>query len=203
MKRSIITVLLLLVAATAFAQSKIATIHYDVSLPGEKMDGYIGETSWLGVGADGRWFVTPDSPIALGISTGWHVFDRETDGTIVFDNGALTGTQRRYINSVPLMMTAHCYFGDKDRIRLFAGGGIGTYAIIQRFEVGVFAYEKTNWHFGLYPEIGTQIYLTDLNIDIFVSGRYNYAFEAGESLTGDAKAYDYWTMSVGVAYREW
>lgn len=203
MKRLIVTILLLLVAATAFAQSKIATIHYDISFPGQEMNGYIDEASWLGFGVDGRWFVRPDMPVALGISAGWQVFDMETDETVVFDNGALTGKQDRSINSFPLMLTGHYYFGNKDRIWLFAGGGIGTYAIVERFDVGVFKFEKTNWHFGLYPEIGAQIHLTEMNIDLFVSGRYNYAFEAGESFAGDAKAYDYWGIGVGVAYREW
>ena len=203
MKYFIATVFLLLVATTAFGQGKITAIHYDISLPDGSMHDYTDDASWLGIGVDGRWFVKPDVPVALGVSFGWHVFHNETDGTIVFDSGALTGKQNRYVNSFPMMLTGHYYFGDKNKLWVFAGGGIGAYYIIQRFEAGVFAFEANNWHFGLYPEIGIQIPLTEMNADLFVSGRYNVAFAAGESLTGEAKEYDYWGINVGLAYNGW
>jgi hypothetical protein len=161
----------------------------------------VNETSWIGFGFDGRWFVSPDRPLAVGLALGWHVFDEETDETIVLENGALSGHQHRYINSFPIMLTGHFYFGQDDQLWAFIGGGIGTYAIIQRFEVGVFAFEETSWHFALSPEIGFQAPLQDL--DLFVSARYNYAFEAGESLNGEAQDYSYWGINVGLAYRGW
>ena len=200
MKHFIVTILILLVAVNAFGQ-KITAIHYNISLPDQDMSNFIDETSWLGVGFDGRWFVNPDLPVTLGLSLGWQVFDTEQSGTIVFESGALTGNQNRYVNSFPMMLTGHYYFGDKDRLWMFAGLGVGTYYIMQRFEVGVFAVEANNWHFGLYPELGVQIPLQEA--DLFVSGRYNMALAAGESLTGDAKEYDYWGINIGVAYRGW
>lgn len=201
MKHLILIALTLLIAVNASGQSKITAFHYDVSMPDGRTKDFVDETSWLGVGFDGRWFLSSDVPATVGISLGWHVFDEKTDGTIVFDNGALTGTQHRYINSFPIMLTGHLYFGNKDRLWAFAGGGVGTYAIIQRFEVGVFAFEETNWHFGLYPEIGFQVPLQE--VDFFMSTRYNYAFESGESLTGEAVDYSYWGIHLGFAYQGW
>jgi len=143
MKHFIVTILILLVAVNAFGQ-KITAIHYNISLPDQDMSNFIDETSWRGIGFDGRWFVNPDLPVTLGISLGWQVFDMEQSGTIVFESGALTGNQNRYVNSFPMMVTGHYYFGDKDRLWAFAGLGVGTYYIMQRFEVGVFAFEATN-----------------------------------------------------------
>ena len=167
------------------------------------MTGYISDASWIGFGFDGRWFVSPDRPITLGISLGWQVFDEHTTETLVTDRGALTGNQGRYINSFPMMVTAHYYFGNKDSMWFFAGAGVGTYYVIQRFEVGVFAFEENTWHFGLYPELGVQIPL-QAGLGSFRERPVQLRLRrAGESLTGGGKEWDYWQISVGFAYNGW
>jgi hypothetical protein len=201
MKYMLTAILVLLAATNAFGQTKITAIHYNVSIPDGDLQNYISDTSWIGFGFDGRWFVSPDVPATLGISLGWQVFDEETNETLDFNNGSLTGFQHRYINSFPLMVTGHYYFGDKNRMWIFAGVGVGTYAVIQRFEVGVFALEETTWHFGMYPELGVQIPLQEA--DLFLSGRYNYAFASGESIDGRSRDWSYWGIHVGLAYHGW
>lgn len=201
MKFFLTVFLLLAVAGGAFGQTKITALHYDVSIPDKDLKNYISETSWRGVGFDGRWFVKYPSTFTLGIAAAWHVFDEKTSGTITWPDGALTGHQNRYVNSFPLMVTAHYYFGDRNQLWAFIGGGVGTYYILQRFEVGVMAFEEGNWHFGAYPEIGVQIPLQEAAL--FVSGRYNYAFKTGESLSGEALDYNYWTIAIGLAYSSW
>lgn len=203
MKYVLTMVLIIALSTGALAQSKITALTYNISIPEEDMTGYISDTSWRGIGFDGRWFMGGgDRPLAFGISLAWHVFNRGESGTLVFPNGALTGKQNRYLNSFPIMATAHYYFGSKDRFWLYVGGGLGTYYIIQRFEIGVIALEETNWHFGAYPEVGVHIPLEDM--DIIINGRYNIAFEAGESITGDGgKEWIYWGINVGLAYRGW
>ena len=84
------------------------------------------------------------------------------------------------------MVTAHYYFGNKEQLWFFAGAGVGTYYVIQRFDVGVFAFEEDNWHFGLYPELGVQIPLQQ-DSNLFVSGRYNLRFFGGSRSPGEAK----------------
>jgi len=191
MKHMIVIILVLLVAVSALVRARSRRSTTTSRSPTRATKDFVGETSWLGFGFDGRWFVNADRPVTVGIALGWHVLDEETSETIVFDAGALSGHQHRYLNSFPIMLTGHYYFGDKDRLWVFVGGGAGTYCIIQRFEVGVFAFEETNWHFGIYPEFGVQVPLQH-DADLFVSARYNYAFEAGESLNGQAQDYSYW-----------
>lgn len=203
MKYILAAILVLLVAANAFGQNKITAFHYNISIPDQDLKNYISDTSWLGFGFDGRWFVSPDRPITLGISLGWQVFDEHTNETIVTENAALTGQQGRYVNSFPMMVTGHYYFGNKDKMWVFAGGGVGTYYIVQRFDVGVFAVEEDNWHFGFYPELGVQIPLQERDAALFISGRYNFALAAGESVTGDEKDFNYWGFNVGFAYNGW
>ena len=203
MKHIIVAVLVLLAAGNAFGQNKITALHYNISIPDGDLKDYIGDTSWIGIGFDGRWFVSPDRPLTLGISLGWQVFDDHMYGTIESESGALTGNQSRYVNSFPMMVTGHYYFGNKDKMWVFAGVGVGTYYIIQRFDVGVFAFEVDDWHFGFYPELGVQIPLRERDASLFISGRYNFALAAGESVTGDEKDFNYWGINVGFAYNGW
>jgi hypothetical protein len=201
MKYILCIALLLAVAANAHGQTGFLAFHYNISIPAQDFTNYIDETSWIGGGFDARWFVSPDKPIALGLASSWHVFDQEMGGTMMLPNGALTGKQHRYINSFPIVATAHYYFGDQSKVWAFIGGGVGTYYVLQRFEIGVMSFEQGNWHFGAYPEFGVQIPFRQA--DLFLSGRYNCAFEAGESLSGEAKAYYYASFQIGVAYRQW
>jgi hypothetical protein len=203
MKYILAAILVLLVATSAFGQNKITALHYDISIPDGDLKNYISDTSWRGIGFDGRWFVSPDRPIALGISLGWQVFDEHTNQTFATENAALTGKQGRYVNSFPMMVTGHYYFGNKDRMWVFAGVGVGTYYTIQRFEVGVFALEEDNWHFGFYPELGVQIPVEQMEGDIFISGRYNYALGSGDTVSGKSWDYTYWGINVGFAYNGW
>ena len=129
--------LLLVVAGNAHGEEGILAFHYNISIPTQDFTDYIDETSWIGGGFDGRWFVSPDRPFTLGLAASWHVFDQELDGTTELPNGAVTGHQHRYVNSFPIVATAHYYFGDRSRVWAFIGGGVGTYYVLQRFEIGV------------------------------------------------------------------
>lgn len=200
MKYIIAALLILLVAANAFGQTKITVLSYQMSVPDRNLENFIDKTSFRGVGFDGRWF-KGGSSFTGGLSLAWHVFDKNTYGTLEFDGATLTGNQNRYINSFPIMLTGHYYFGNKNNVWMFVGGGVGTYYVIQRLEIGVHSLEESNWHLGACPEIGLQIPLSDA--DLFISGKYNWAFEAGESIQGDAIDLNYWTVSVGLAYQGW
>jgi len=201
MKFIITLLLLLMIATSAFGQSKITALTYNVSIPDGDMKNYIDETSWRGFGFDGKWFVDGDRPLTLGIALAWHVFNETTDGTIVLDQGALTGHQNRYVNSFPMMLTAHYYFGNRNQLWAYLGVGAGAYYMIQRFEIGVWAFEETHWHFGVVPEFGIQIPLSEA--DFLINVKYNYAFASGEPIAGDPIDWTYWGINVGLAYSDW
>ncbi len=93
----------------------------------------------------------------------------------------MSGTQIRYINSIPLMLNAHYYIGGKrDQLRPYLGVNVGTYYITQRLDMGVYTLQNDNWHFGIAPEFG---FLAEVSRGTYLtaSGRYNYAFDSGDS----------------------
>lgn len=186
---------------TACAQNKLTVLSYNVGFPSGDTKDFIDDTSWLGFSFDFRSYKDRKSPIMVGFHFAWQVFDKRTSGTTVLENGAITGTQRRYINSLPFLLTGHYYLGDARGTKYFAGLGAGAYYIIDRLEIGVAAFEENNWHFGLMPEVGVQVPLS--NIDGILSAQYHYAFKSGQTVLGDGRAESYWVISAGLGWKGW
>ncbi|MEE9450829.1 MAG: OmpW family outer membrane protein [Ignavibacteriaceae bacterium] len=197
------SILILIITASVSAQS-LGSMTYNVSFPTGKLNDYIDEISWRGIGIEGRWFSNKN--ISFGLSSGWNVFDQRTNELINIEkdgiSGTISGTQIRTINAVPLLATAHYYTGKRrDQFRFYFGAGAGMYYIKQRLEIGLVAFESDNWHFGLAPEAGV---LVSINRDfmMILNTKYNYAFSAGEPLDGgDDNTYAYWGINVGFVWQ--
>jgi hypothetical protein len=202
MKKSIISILVLMgLCSVAVAQDNITAITYQASVPLVDLDAYIAKTSWIGWGIEGRHFRSPTSNFTLGFAFAWHVFDEKLYGTEVLESGAVTGTQRRYVNSLPFLLTGNYYFVRKGDLKPFVGAGAGAYYVSQRFDIGVYTREVTGWSFGVMGEAGFQYPLGD--IEGFVSVRYYYAFDAGETLAEEKQDYSYVSAVIGLAYMRW
>jgi len=203
MKKAIIAILILAgFWSGADAQDNMTAITYQPSVPLADLEEYIGKTSWLGWGLEGRRFRDASSKVTLGFSFAWHVFDEELTGTQTFESGALTGRQHRYLNSLPFLITGDYYLNRKTGgVKPFIGVGAGAYYIVQRVEVGVFKREASSWNFGVEGEVGLQIPFDE--IEGILAARYHYAFGAGETISGDEKDFSYVTAVIGLAYTRW
>ena len=147
MKKSIIAIALLVLIgswSSASAQDNITMITYQPSVALGDLEDFIGETSWIGWGLEGRRFRDPTSKLTMGFSFAWHVFDERFTGTTDFDQGAVTGTQRRWVNSLPFLITGDYYLNRKSGFKPYVGVGAGAYYIVQRIDIGVFKREVTN-----------------------------------------------------------
>jgi outer membrane protein W len=149
---------------------------------------FAGDFSWRGLTVDVQRVVRPG--LTVGLQSGWHVMDEETDGTTQIPGGAITGTAFRYINSVPVLLTGDYNFQPGGAFQPFVGAGLGTYWIENRTEAGVFAIEDSNWHFGLMGEAGL-VWVRPGGAAFTLTGRYNWAFES------NGIERPYWTFSVG------
>jgi len=148
---------------------------------------FIDGLSWRGVTLDFEKGVT-DS-FTIGGSAGLHVLAEESSGTSKFEGGAATGTAFRYMNAVPLLLTANYFAGRPGTTRPFIGLGAGTFWVENRTDAGVFFSEDSNWHPGFMGEAGVSIERPDGTMTL--SARYNHALE-----TNDVE-HTYLTFSVG------
>ncbi len=202
MKKSIVAILVLMgFWSAAEAQDNVTAITYQVSVPLGDLEEYIAKTSWIGWGLEGRHFRTPSSNFTLGFAFAWHVFDEQLSGTSAFEGGAVTGNQRRYVNSLPFLITGDYYFNRKSGLKPFIGAGAGAFYTVQRIDIGVFKREESGWNFGVEGELGLQFPLGD--VEGIAAARYYHAFGAGDTISGEEKDFSYITAVIGLAYTRW
>ncbi len=148
---------------------------YNVSIPLSDTKDYIGQTSWLGFTVEARHFLKPNATV--GLLTGWTTIYNKSYRVSQTGSTTVSGVQARYLNIFPLLANGYFYFGDRDTPSFYLGGGVGTYWIERRTEVGLYAFTENDWHFGVAPEIG--IAFPHGRTSIVLSARYNHAFAAG------------------------
>lgn len=194
---SVLSILLVLSSsADAVAQrlgDSFFGISYNISVPASNSKDFTNSTSFRGVSIDSRTLVREN--VWAGFTAGWHVFNEKTDEVVSLEDAAIQGTQLRYINSFPLMLSADFRVDTGGRFTPFLGLNAGTYYIKRRVEIGTVAITQNKWHFGLAPEAGFTIPISWHAVG-FAAARYNYAFEAG-----DVPSQSYWSFNFGVAWQ--
>jgi hypothetical protein len=93
---------------------------------------------------------------SLGALVGWHVFheQEELQSAVPGTTATATGLQYRTVNAVPLMVSAHRYFGDALTRRFYIGAGAGATYTKTRLDVGILGSDADEWGFTVAPEIG-------------------------------------------------
>lgn len=216
MKNKILINLLLLLAfccfiplSTGFAQAGhwygIAT--YQVSFPTGDTQDFIEAISWSGFGLDFRYTVKKNATV--GFVTGWNSFYEQVSGTTQFEGdppGAITATSNRYINFVPVMLNGHYYFGERGKIRPYAGLAAGGYYVNQEMQVGIATFQNDSWEWGVAPELGVVIPV-QRGLGIILAGKYNFIFTKETVFEGTQLEKEitngYWGIQVGIAWQSY
>ena len=96
--------------------------------------------------------------------------------------GAVNGTQLRYINSFPILFTAHYFTKNPvfESFSVFAGLGAGTSIIKRRLDIGIISLEETKWHFTMAPEVGI-VYGFNSSMKLTASAQYYYSLKTSET----------------------
>ncbi len=170
------------------ASSWTWNMQYSTVLGLSDTKDFVDGFSWRGATVDFEKAINGN--LSLGGSVGWHVLAAKEAGTSLFDQGAITGTAWRYVNSVPLLVTGSYFLEEQGQTRPFVGAGTGTYYIQNRTEAGLFAVEDGNWHFGFMGEAGVAI---DRGASIItLAARYNRALAVNDV------RHSYFTFSIGL-----
>jgi hypothetical protein len=188
----------LILIDTGYSQREqwYGALTYSVSIPAGDTKTFVDEISWRGIGLDYRYLI--DRQYSVGLYFGWNVFYQRTNKTTQTENGAVTGTSDRYINAFPIMANIHYYFGERKSIRPYVGLNAGGYYMLQRFEIGVSAWQKDQWQWGIAPEAGVVIPV-ERGFGVMLNGKYNYAF-TGESVFGTDIKNSYWQINAGFVW---
>lgn len=192
MKRIAAIILILLLPISAFGMDGFSYVTYNISLPSGAMTDIVSDPSFKGLEIGIRQFVKRRN-LTVGLMTGWNLFEDKRKGLVEFSNGAAYGTNQSFVNTFPIMVNSHYYFGSKRGPRPYVGLNAGTTYIGRREYLGVYTVEDSNWHLSLAPEIGL-IYPMG-GSSLFLNVKYDYAFRSGGSID-----YGYWGFNVGFAF---
>ena len=168
------------------------SVYYSIGLPTGDLKDFTDNTSFRGIIFDTKNFRSDQ--FSIGFSVGWQIFKDRLEGTFSQDGRDVTGTQVRYVNTLPIMVTGHYHLGAPGGARPYVGAGVGTVRSLQRTDVGLFTISNNNWHFGFYPEAGVYIPVS-FDMGINLAARYNYAIGTSSSID-----YNYLTISAGFTW---
>jgi outer membrane protein W len=190
--------LTVILPCNSLAQNWFGAATYEVSFPTGDAKDYTNSTSFRGFGLDFRKVVQPGT--TAGLFLGWNVFHERFSGAFPLRNGAVDGVQDRYINSFPIMLNAHRYFGKEGAAKPYVGLNAGGFIVVQRFDIGLTSLQKDHWEWGIAPEVGVVIPL-NYSTKFLINGKYNYAF-TGEGITGNDFKLAYLGLNAGFVWEQ-
>lgn len=166
----------LFTATKGFGQynERIIKLSYGAGFPIGDLGKFIENKLFDGIGIEGRYFLT--DKVSLGISTGWNTFSKSYERAVYkYEDGEISAVQTRFFRSIPILLTGHYYLGNyESKFKPYAGIGVGAYQLHYEKWYGTFAEGKDSWSFGVRPEIGIMVPLTE-KVGIDFNVRYNYA----------------------------
>lgn len=201
--KKILIIIAVFASTASFAQRSFWSFNYPMSFSlGEQAD-YISESSFRGIGLDGRFFI--DTNISVGGSWSWEVFDEIKRGLPPTqlnladegDNiqGTVSGVQYRFLNTIPIMVNGHYYLGSNGAMRTYFGLAVGTSYVEQRTDVGFISILNKKWGFAIQPEVGVVIPFGLSGTGLNVAGRFRYTTK-----TSDTIPVSFFTLAVGLAF---
>lgn len=196
MKRLMYIILTALISTSAMSAQSYWSIQYNMGFPHGASKDFTDNTSFRGLTLEGKTFTNDNW--AFGGFAAWNVFSNDVkDGDLSYDNKLVSGHQYRYLNSAPVMLTASYYPTMKDEgiIKPFITMGLGTIYQENSIELGTHTYYSDGWMFGLAPEVGVNIALTEA-VDVVASYRYTYGFE-----TSRVDALSYSNINLGLVFK--
>jgi hypothetical protein len=198
--RVLVSVLIALVlcGGKAYAQDDyFFGFAYTPVLPVGNTKDFAAGWSWRGVTMEGRRIVKPN--VSIGFSLGWQVMNAETDSVVGFEGDAVgfdvQGYQIRTINSFPLMVMAHYFFGQRGGARPYLGGGAGLSFSEHRVNLGGVIIEDDTWPFTLAADAGIA-FPAGWRSAAFAFARFHW-----QAAAGSLESQTYFAFGVGVAWQ--
>jgi outer membrane protein len=181
------------------AQEWYGMATWNISIPDGDTKEFVDETSFRGFGLDFRKQFRPNTTI--GIMGSWEVFHERTSESFTIGSATVTGSQDRYINSFPIMLGLHRYFGNEGGTRPYIGINGGGFILIQTLRIGLAEWEEDSWVWGAMPEAGLVIPLQS-GAALIANARYSWAL-TGEDLNGEDRELTYWGIRVGFVWEQY
>jgi hypothetical protein len=152
-----------------------AGVEWSMGLGVGSTSEFVNDYSVRGFAVEGRYWIVNQATV--GVLWGWtSLHEKIDDRTYTRDNLAVTGSQIRWVDAMPLQLTAHYYLElASTRLLPFVGTGVGTVWTERLLSLPFTSYSQESWHFAFAPELG--LLFPSPAGSLLISSRFNYAFE--------------------------
>ena len=184
----------LFITTKSYAQQEsYMSFQYSVSFGTGDLGDYISAASWRGVLLEYRGAVRGN--LMVGGDLGWNVFYEKKDyDTYTVGTESLSGTQYRYQNTVPILVTADYIFLSEKAVKPYVGLGIGTLYSERSTDMGLYRWKQNPWQFALKGELGL-LYELSYKSSVKFAAKYYNGFKSN-SLDGQS----YFSLNLGMAW---
>jgi hypothetical protein len=164
----------MLLSAGASAQSWFGGSYSNSYAVGDFKD-YMSRPSWTGFSFEYKSHIMEN--LAVGVNMGFNFFNEYRDkASYTYETITATGMQRRHTSAIPMMATCAYEGPAGDKLRWFAGLGVGTTYLYRYTNFGSFTFSRETWQFLLAPEVGILYPVNQENI-LYLTTRYNMNFK--------------------------
>jgi opacity protein-like surface antigen len=193
LKNSAVLLFILSISLTTKAQVGAFGINYVISVPLGNTGDFIGSTSYRGMSFE--YTYVPDDHFGVHVEGGWNYFQETLDkATYDYKTLSITGKQYRYTESVPFFIGLNYFILPEAWIKPYVALGLGIIYTEKRNEVGMYSITEDSWQFGLKPEAGVAVELSD-NTFLKLSAKYYNTFK-----TNDLEAQSFLGLNMGLAF---
>jgi len=184
----------LFITTKSYAQQEsYMSLQYSVSFGSGDLGDYISAASWRGALLEYRSALRGN--LMVGVDLGWNVFYEKKDyDTYTVDTESLSGTQYRYQNAVPILVSADYLILSEGALKPYVGLGIGTLYSERSTDMGMYRWKQNPWQFAVKGELGV-LYALSYNTSVKFAAKYYNGFKSN-SLDGQS----YFSLNLGMAW---
>ena len=172
----------------------LMTINWQIATP--LSTNYLKETSLAGGNFEYRRLIKPNMSVGIGFS--WNSFEQYIPPK-VYDRP--DGSRQIYtdfvhqVYTLPIYLNAHYYFKGGDKLKPYAGIGLGAQYSEQSAYYNIFVTEDDNWGFVARPEAGLLFRLSNY-FGIHGNVGFSYATNKNEALKIDELKHVYYNVGI-------
>jgi len=172
----------------------LMTFNWQIATP--LSTNYLKETSLAGGNFEYRRLIKPNLSVGIGFS--WNSFEQYIEPK-VYDRP--DGSRQIYtdfvhqVYTLPMYLNAHYYFKSGDKLKPYAGIGLGAQYSEQSAYYNIFVTEEDNWGFVARPEAGLLFKLSNY-FGIHGNVGFSYATNKNESLKIDELKHVYYNVGI-------
>ena len=157
---------------------------------------YLKETSLAGGSVEYRRFIKPNMSVGIGFS--WNSFEQYIPPRVYEKPDGSQALYTDFIHQVytlPIYLNAHYYFGGGEKMKPYAGIGLGAQYSEQDAYYNIFVTEEKNWGFVARPEVGL-LYRISNYFGLHGNVGFNYATNKSDAFKIDNLKHVYYSIGI-------